>query len=399
MGLGPSLVQLVDVDLVVDVHELQQMEQEQRHVAVRDRGNVGDAAGPGDPRVELAEPQVAGRRIEQEIELEVAAVPLLPQAFPHRDRSLARDAPLLLGEQLGRDVVAAPAAVVGRELGEPGELGHQRPDQRAVTRDHALDRELARLDPPHHLDVVVDDLLRVRPPVALVRDEERRLPGVAVRGLHDEVLAEARGRRELQQRPVVGAATHRVRHARDAGLVAEPRGLDLRVHPVAERRRRERDVEPELGRELLGLLVEHQERRLTRAAVRGDEVADLLVAQQVVHDLLDRSERAGCLLLRDEDVRVRAVERVVVVHEPEVPHPPVDPQQVECGRAHEVDGRRVRPEEVADRRDAGERLRGDHRDQGRRTSRRPLGGSVRAGGPRPRDRGAGSRRPAHAPRR
>ena len=64
---------------------------------------------------------------------------------------------------------------------------------------------------------------------------------------------------------------------------------------MAERRRRERDVEPELGRELLGLLVEHQERRLTRAAVRGDEVADLLVAQQVVQiSSIEANARGVC---------------------------------------------------------------------------------------------------------
>ena len=42
-----------------------------------------------------------------------------------------------------------------------------------------------------------------------------------------------------------------------------------------------------------------------------------------------------------------SVERVVVVDEPEVAHPAVDPEQVERRRADEVDGRLVRAEEVA----------------------------------------------------
>ena len=168
-------------------------------------------------------------------------------------------APLLLREQLGRHVVAAPAAVVGRELGEPGELGHQRSDERAVTRDHALDRELARLDPLHDLDLLADDLLLVLLPVALGRDEERRLPGVAVRRLHDEVVAEPGDRRELEQPAVVGAAAHRVRHARHAGLVAQPRRLDLRVHadaaatpPGTRRRARARRRAPRSPRRTSG---------------------------------------------------------------------------------------------------------------------------------------------------
>src|SRR6185369_15952684 len=149
-------------------------------------------------------------RVEQEVQLEVPAVPLSTKPLAHRDGPLARDAALLLREELRRYVVAAPPAVVWRELREAGELGHQRTDQRAVARDHTFDRELARLDPLHHLDVVIDDLPRVRTPFALGRDEERRLTRVAVRGLHDQVVAKTRVRGELEQRLVVRPTAHRV---------------------------------------------------------------------------------------------------------------------------------------------------------------------------------------------
>ena len=137
---------------------------------------------------------------------------------------------------------------------------------------------------------------------------------------------------------------------------------------MAKLRRRERHLQPQLVRERLGLLVEHQERDLA-AAPTPHVVHDLLVAQQVVADLLDRRERPRRLLLRHEHVRVPPVEGVVVVDELEVAHPAVDAQQVERRRAHEVDGRLVRAEEVADRGDAAQRLasswhvergRGDH---------------------------------------
>ena len=59
LRMRPSIVQLVDVDLVLDVHELEQMEQEQRHVAVGDRGDVRDARCAGHPRVELAQVDLA----------------------------------------------------------------------------------------------------------------------------------------------------------------------------------------------------------------------------------------------------------------------------------------------------------------------------------------------------
>ena len=79
------------------------------------------------------------------------------------------------------------------------------------------------------------------------------------------------------------------------------------------------------------------------------------MAEQVVADLLDRLEGARRALAGHDHVRVVAVERVVVVEVPEVPHPAVHAEQVERRGRDEVDGRRVRAEEPADLRDAPER--------------------------------------------
>jgi hypothetical protein len=356
--LRPPVVELVDVDLVVDVHELEQVEQEQRHVPVRDRRDVRDARGARHPRVELAEPQIAGLGVQEEVELEVSAVPLLAQTFAHRDGALARHPPLRLGEELGRHVVAAPSAVVGRELLEADELRHQRAHEGPVPGDHPFDRELPRLDPLHHLDLLAGHLLLEALPIGLVGDEERRLPRVAVRRLDHQVGPEPGAAGEGEQVREARRRPHRVRDARDPRVVAQARRLDLRVESMPERGRRERDVEPELLRELFRLLVEHQERGLPPAAL-PNQVGHLLVAEEVVHDLLDRLEGSRRPLTRDEHVRVPAVERVVVVDEPERPDPPVDPEQVERRGAHEVDRRLGRSEEVPDRRDPGQGLRPD----------------------------------------
>ena len=169
-------------------------------------------------------------------------------------------------------------------------------------------------------------------PVVLVRDEERGLPGVAVRRLDHEVGPEAGGGREVEHLPV-GRRPGPSCWARSARPPRSP----SRVVSILESSRwrsvagRERHLEPEFAGERLGLLVEHQERDLAARAPAADEVHDLLVPQQVVADLLDRLERARGLLLRHEHVRMPAVERVVVVHEPEVAHPPVDAEQVERG--------------------------------------------------------------------
>src|SRR6185312_12914578 len=51
----PAVVDLLHVHRVVDVHELEQVEQEQRHVGVGPGGDVRHRRGAGDPRVELTQ--------------------------------------------------------------------------------------------------------------------------------------------------------------------------------------------------------------------------------------------------------------------------------------------------------------------------------------------------------
>ena len=358
LDLRPPFVQLVDVDLVVDLHELEQVEQEQRHVAVGDGRHVRDARRSGHPGIQLTEPKVARSGVQEEVKLEVPSVALPSQPFAHRDRPFAGVTSLLLREEVGRYVVAAPATVVGRELLEADELGHEGTDQRAVPGDHALDRQLPRLDPLHHLELFAGDLPFMAIPVPAVGDEERRLARITVRRLHHEVVPEPTRLRKRDELRVRRRGAHRVGDAGHPGLVTEPCGLDLGIEPVAERGRREHDVEAKLVGELFGLAVEHQERGLP-GPVGRDQIRHLLVRQQVIHDLLDRPERSRRLLAGDEHVGMPAVERVVVVDELECADPPIDPKQVERGRAHEVDGRLGRSEEVADRRDAGEGLRVD----------------------------------------
>ena len=82
-GLRPRVVELVDVDLVVDVHELEQVEEEERHVAVGDGGDVRHRARTGHPRVELPEIELTALVVGEEVELEVAAISLLAEPLAH----------------------------------------------------------------------------------------------------------------------------------------------------------------------------------------------------------------------------------------------------------------------------------------------------------------------------
>ncbi len=359
---SPAVVQVLDVEVVVDVEELEQVEEERRHVAVCHGADVRDRAGTRDAGVQLAEIELAGGGVGEEVELEVAAITLRPEALAHRPRPLPRQVVELSTERMAEDLVAAPAASVRRQLAEPRELGHERADQRPVAGDDALDRKLLGVDPPHDLEVLALQLVGVALPVGGCRDEERRLARVAVRRLDDEVRAEAGSRREPPELGVGPRPAEHIRHRRHAGLVAEPGRHDLAVEAVAQRGAREAESEAGFLGQPLGLLVEHQERRQAtgpavgpvrvppgwRRSSRVDEVADLLVADEVVHDLLDRLEGARLPLLRDDDVRMAAIEAVVVVDVPEVPDPAVDAQQVERGRTDEVDRRLVRPEERPD---------------------------------------------------
>ena len=65
----PALVDFLHVDRVVHVHELEQVEQEKRHVGVRARGDVRHRGDPGYPGVELAQVHRAGVGIDEHVDL------------------------------------------------------------------------------------------------------------------------------------------------------------------------------------------------------------------------------------------------------------------------------------------------------------------------------------------
>ena len=78
----PARVDVVDVDLVVDVDVLEQVEQEQRDVGVRPGRDVGHRRHAADPRVELAEVELAAVDVDQVVDLEEAAVSLAASRSP-----------------------------------------------------------------------------------------------------------------------------------------------------------------------------------------------------------------------------------------------------------------------------------------------------------------------------
>ena len=221
-------------------------------------------------------------------------------------------------------------------------------------------------------------------PVALAAHEERRLARVAVGGLHYQVVAEPGGGGVLEQLGIAGRTPENVRDARDARCLPELRGDDLGIEPVAKLGRWQRDLEPRLGRPALGLLIEEHEHRLAalalaagaRLPVRGDELGQPLVPEQVVADVLDRAELRVWGPGRNEHAWMAAVERVEVVDVVEPPDPPIDPEKVERDRRDEVHRRLVGPEEATQLRDPTQRRRvvGHALSS---VSRRPRGGRAR----------------------
>ena len=199
--LGPAAVDVADVDLVVDVEVLEQVEEEQRHVGVGAGGHVRHRGHAADARVDLAEVELAGVDVGEVVDLQEAAVALDREPVAELLGQHAGALAMLGRQRLGEDVVAAPAALVRRQLRMAGEVGHQRADDRAVAREHGLDRRGAVVDPLHDLELLVGHVLGVLVPVALPADEERGLAGVAVGRLHDEVVAEAGGRRPAPSAP------------------------------------------------------------------------------------------------------------------------------------------------------------------------------------------------------
>src|ERR1700722_11918585 len=98
----------------------------------------------------LSSPRYAGLGVDQVVHLEETEIALARELVAE----LARELPgpqLLLGRERGRIVVARPAATVRGQLRMPGDVVHERPDERAVAGQDGLDRYRAMLDPAHHL--------------------------------------------------------------------------------------------------------------------------------------------------------------------------------------------------------------------------------------------------------
>ena len=278
----------------------------------------------------------------------------------------------------------AQPPLYGRQLLVAGDVGHDRSDQRAVPGQHGLDRHRPAVDPLHDLELDAGELVLAGRgvPTVTVGDEEGGLARVTPWQLHDQVVAEPGRVRGLEQLVVALDGAQHVGHARHPGLVAHPGGDQLGVHPVPQLGRGQRDLDVQLGRQPLGLGVEHHQHGLAAGALGAHQVVELGVGQQVVVHLLHRGEVVVAAVLRDEHPRVRAGEGVVVVDVGEVGDPAVHPEQVERGRRDEVDRCLVAAEERPDRRHPAQRLApgsGGGR-RGRRLVDGDVGGFGRHGG-------------------
>src|SRR5262249_38047105 len=143
----------------------------------------------------LAEIELAGLLVDQEIELEIAAIALLAQLLAEAEGEVAGFLADARGEGVGEDLIAAPSALVWGQLGEADQLRHQRTDDGAGSRGPGLDRRLAAVDALHDLELALGgDLLLVALPVRLAGDEEGRVAGIAIGRLDHEIPAEILGR-------------------------------------------------------------------------------------------------------------------------------------------------------------------------------------------------------------
>jgi hypothetical protein len=80
----PAGVEGLDVELEIGAAELQKMKHEQGQIGMGEGGVVGHRAGPGHPRVELAEIELAALLVDQEIELEIPRYPSFRSCSPKR---------------------------------------------------------------------------------------------------------------------------------------------------------------------------------------------------------------------------------------------------------------------------------------------------------------------------
>ena len=79
----------IDIEVEVDAAELQQVEHEQRQIGMGEGGVIGHRAGAGDPRIEFAQIDLAALLVDQEIELEIAAIAFLAQLLAEPEGQVA----------------------------------------------------------------------------------------------------------------------------------------------------------------------------------------------------------------------------------------------------------------------------------------------------------------------
>src|SRR5699024_3226275 len=94
---------------------------------------VGDRAGAGDAWVHFSEIQFARLFVDQEVQLEVAAIALFLQGLAHGERCRARGVDDGTIERLSIHFIATPAAFVWRQLLETDQLDHDRGNDGAMS--------------------------------------------------------------------------------------------------------------------------------------------------------------------------------------------------------------------------------------------------------------------------
>ena len=166
-----------------------------------------------------------------------APVAFLPDLLADRHRGVLRLPADVWRKGRGcagaKDLVAAPAARVGRQFGKPDQLGHQRPDQGAVASDTAFDRRLAAANPLHNLDGgLLGDLVGVGAKIRLGGNEKGGRAGVAVRQL-DHQIRPQRVRDPAQGVIAVDRGQH-IRHGWNTGAVGQVRGRQLVIKVLAQ---------------------------------------------------------------------------------------------------------------------------------------------------------------------
>ena len=215
-----------------------------------------------DARVQFAQINLVGFDIQKVINAENALVAFLVEPVAELARHFAHLFRHVVGQERRRRVIAAPAALVRGHLGEPGDVGHHRAHQRAVTRGAALDRTGQVLDMFHHLQLLVDDLGRVFVPVPFGLDEKGCSAAVTIRCLNHQVLAQPSFIGQLHQLLITVGVPHDIRRRGNAGLIAQLSCHDLAIEVFAHGGGCKRNLDPCICTQLFGFFVEHHEDRL-----------------------------------------------------------------------------------------------------------------------------------------